>query len=100
MCVYNTTSNTALLFGLSQTTYKEALTRQVLSEHHQRVYVERAKPLEQYTTEEPLARFHFGKADINITAGLVRPKRRTQRSHSLSVGELVIIAHSKLSVTL
>ncbi|GAA6073650.1 putative nuclease HARBI1, partial [Tachysurus ichikawai] len=32
--------------------------------YRQRVYVERAQPLEQYTTEELYARFCFGNADI------------------------------------
>uniref|UniRef100_A0A671XWZ4 Putative nuclease HARBI1 n=1 Tax=Sparus aurata TaxID=8175 RepID=A0A671XWZ4_SPAAU len=58
-----------------------------------RVYVERAKPLEQYTDEELYARFRFGSADIRYIADLVRPKlqRRTRRSHSLSVEEQVLI---------
>ena len=45
----------------------------------QRVYVEHAKPLEQYTTEELYARFRFRNADIKYIADLVRPKlqRRT-----------------------
>ncbi|GAA6103008.1 putative nuclease HARBI1 [Tachysurus ichikawai] len=61
--------------------------------YSQRVYVERAQPLEQYTTEELYARFRFGKADIKYIADLVRPKlqRRTRRSHSLSVEEQVLI---------
>ncbi|XP_070844131.1 putative nuclease HARBI1 [Chaetodon trifascialis] len=60
----------------------------------QRVYVERAKPLEQYTTEELYVHFRFGNADIKYIADFVRPKlqRRTQRSHSLSVEEQVLIA--------
>uniref|UniRef100_A0A8C4HJK6 Putative nuclease HARBI1 n=1 Tax=Dicentrarchus labrax TaxID=13489 RepID=A0A8C4HJK6_DICLA len=45
--------------------------------YHQMVYVECAKPLEQYTTEELYARFRFGNADI--------------KSHSLSVEEQVLI---------
>uniref|UniRef100_A0A3B1JDY8 Putative nuclease HARBI1 n=1 Tax=Astyanax mexicanus TaxID=7994 RepID=A0A3B1JDY8_ASTMX len=62
--------------------------------YHQRVYLERAKPLEQYTTEELYARFRFGNADIKYIADLVRAKlqRRTRRSHSLSVEEQVLIA--------
>ncbi|XP_056594081.1 putative nuclease HARBI1 [Triplophysa dalaica] len=62
--------------------------------YRQRVYVERAQPLEQYTTEELYARFRFGNADIKYIADLVRPKlqRRTRRSHSLSVEEQVLIA--------
>ena len=62
--------------------------------YRRRVYVERAKPLEQYTTEELYARFRFGNADIKYIADLVRPKlqRRTHRSHSLSVEEQVLIA--------
>uniref|UniRef100_A0A8C1LTJ8 DDE Tnp4 domain-containing protein n=1 Tax=Cyprinus carpio TaxID=7962 RepID=A0A8C1LTJ8_CYPCA len=53
-----------------------------------------AQPLEQYTTEELYARFRFGNADdIKYIADLVRPKLqwRTQRSHSLSVEEHVLI---------
>lgn len=62
--------------------------------YRQRVYVERAKPLEQYTAEELYACFRFGTADIKYIADLVRPKlqRRTKRSHSLSVEEQVVIA--------
>ncbi|KAK2850164.1 hypothetical protein Q7C36_008947 [Tachysurus vachellii] len=61
--------------------------------YRQRVYVERAQPLEQYTTEELYACFRFGNAGIKYIADLVRPKlqRRTQRSHSLSVEEQVLI---------
>uniref|UniRef100_A0A3P9JC02 Putative nuclease HARBI1 n=1 Tax=Oryzias latipes TaxID=8090 RepID=A0A3P9JC02_ORYLA len=61
--------------------------------YRQRVYVERAQPLEQYTTEELYARFRFGNADIKYIADLVRPKlqRRTRRSHSLSVEQQVLI---------
>uniref|UniRef100_A0A3B3H985 Putative nuclease HARBI1 n=1 Tax=Oryzias latipes TaxID=8090 RepID=A0A3B3H985_ORYLA len=59
----------------------------------QRVYVERAQPLEQCTTEELYARFRFGNADIKYIADLVRPKlqQRTRRSHSLSVEQQVLI---------
>uniref|UniRef100_A0A3B3HZE4 Putative nuclease HARBI1 n=1 Tax=Oryzias latipes TaxID=8090 RepID=A0A3B3HZE4_ORYLA len=61
--------------------------------YHQRVYVERAQPLEQYTTEELYARFRVGNTDIKYIADLVRPKlqRRTRRSHSLSVEQQVFI---------
>uniref|UniRef100_A0A3P9JJI7 DDE Tnp4 domain-containing protein n=1 Tax=Oryzias latipes TaxID=8090 RepID=A0A3P9JJI7_ORYLA len=61
--------------------------------YRQRVYVERAQPLEQYTTEELYARFRFGNADIKYIADLVRPKlqRRTRKSHSLSVEQQVLI---------
>uniref|UniRef100_A0A3P9LD24 DDE Tnp4 domain-containing protein n=1 Tax=Oryzias latipes TaxID=8090 RepID=A0A3P9LD24_ORYLA len=61
--------------------------------YRQRVYVERAQPLERYTTEELYARFRFGNADIKYIADLVRPKlqRRTRRSHSLSVEQQVLI---------
>nr|XP_055029757.1 putative nuclease HARBI1 [Misgurnus anguillicaudatus] len=61
--------------------------------YRQRVYVERAQPLEQYTTEELYARFRSGNADIKYIADLVRPKlqRRTRRSHSLSVEQQVLI---------
>uniref|UniRef100_A0A3P9K6K5 DDE Tnp4 domain-containing protein n=1 Tax=Oryzias latipes TaxID=8090 RepID=A0A3P9K6K5_ORYLA len=61
--------------------------------YRQRVYVERAQPLEQYTTEKLYARFRFGNADIKYIADLVRPKlqRRTRRSHSLSVEQQVLI---------
>uniref|UniRef100_A0A8C7XMM8 Putative nuclease HARBI1 n=1 Tax=Oryzias sinensis TaxID=183150 RepID=A0A8C7XMM8_9TELE len=64
-----------------------------LEGYRQRVYVERAQPLEQYTTEELYARFRFGNADIKYIADLVRPKlqRRTRRSHSLSVEQQVLI---------
>ncbi|KAK0149992.1 putative nuclease HARBI1 [Merluccius polli] len=62
--------------------------------YRQRVYVERTKPLEQYTTEELYARFHFGKADIEHLVNLLRPKlqHRTQRSHGLSVEDQILIA--------
>lgn len=62
--------------------------------YRQRVYVEYAQPLEQYTTDELYARFHFGNANIKYIADLVRPKlqRRTGRSHSLSVEEQVLIS--------
>jgi len=61
--------------------------------YSQRVYVEHAQSLEQYTTEELYARFPFGKADSKYIADLVRPKlqRRTRRSHSLSMEEQVLI---------
>uniref|UniRef100_A0A3P9HEC7 Putative nuclease HARBI1 n=1 Tax=Oryzias latipes TaxID=8090 RepID=A0A3P9HEC7_ORYLA len=61
--------------------------------YRQRVYVERAQPLEQYTTEDLYACFRFGNADIKYIADLVRPKlqRRTRRSHSLSVEQQVLI---------
>uniref|UniRef100_A0A3B3I9Z0 Putative nuclease HARBI1 n=1 Tax=Oryzias latipes TaxID=8090 RepID=A0A3B3I9Z0_ORYLA len=61
--------------------------------YRQSVYVERAQPLEQYTTEELYARFRFGNADIKYIADLVRPKlqRRTRRSHSHSVEQQVLI---------
>ena len=57
------------------------------------MYVEHAKPLEQYTTEELYAHFHFGNADIEYIADLVRLelKWRTRSSHSLSVEEQVLI---------
>ncbi|KAF4101551.1 hypothetical protein G5714_017983 [Onychostoma macrolepis] len=60
----------------------------------QRVYVERTKPLEQYTTEELYVRFRFGKADIEYLVNLLRPKlqHRTQRSHGLSVEDQILIA--------
>lgn len=63
-------------------------------EYSRRVYVERSKPLEQYTHEELYARFRFGNADIKYIADLVRPElqRRTRRSHSMSVEEQVLIA--------
>ncbi|KAK2864907.1 hypothetical protein Q7C36_004061 [Tachysurus vachellii] len=38
--------------------------------YRQRVYVVRAHPLEQYTTEELYACFHFGNADIKYIADL------------------------------
>lgn len=62
--------------------------------YHRRVYVERAKLLEQYATEEMYSRFRFGNADIMYIADLVRPKlqRPTRRSHSLSLEEQVLIA--------
>ncbi|XDV16254.1 hypothetical protein PO909_016050 [Leuciscus waleckii] len=58
--------------------------------YRQRVYVERTKPLEQYTTEELYVRFCFGKADIKYLVNLLRPKlqHRTQRSH----GHQILIA--------
>uniref|UniRef100_A0A8C7WRW6 DDE Tnp4 domain-containing protein n=1 Tax=Oryzias sinensis TaxID=183150 RepID=A0A8C7WRW6_9TELE len=61
--------------------------------YRQRVYVERAQPLEQYTTKELYARFRFGNADIKYIADLVRPKlqRRTRKSHSLTVEQQVLI---------
>ncbi|XP_042607187.1 putative nuclease HARBI1 [Cyprinus carpio] len=61
--------------------------------YRQRVYVEHAQALEQYTTEELYARFRFGNAPIKYIADLVRPKRqwRTRRSHSLSVEKQVLI---------
>uniref|UniRef100_A0AAY5KXL8 Putative nuclease HARBI1 n=1 Tax=Esox lucius TaxID=8010 RepID=A0AAY5KXL8_ESOLU len=62
--------------------------------YRQRVYVERTKPLEQYTTEELYVRFRFGKADIEYLVNLLRPKlqHRTQRSHGLSVEDQILIA--------
>ncbi|ROL50235.1 Protein ALP1-like [Anabarilius grahami] len=62
--------------------------------YRQRVYVERTKPLEQYTTEELYVRFRFGKADIEYLVNLLRPKlqHRTQRSHGLSVEDQSLIA--------
>ncbi|KAM4540107.1 putative nuclease HARBI1 [Odontesthes bonariensis] len=61
--------------------------------HHARVYAERAKPLEQYTSEELYARFRFGRDDIKYIAD-VRPtlQHKTQRSHALSVKEQCLIA--------
>ncbi|XP_039659004.1 putative nuclease HARBI1 [Perca fluviatilis] len=61
--------------------------------YRQRVCVERAQQLEQYTTEELYDRFRFGNADIEYIADLVRPnlQRRTRRSHSLSVEVQVLI---------
>ncbi|KAL7405376.1 hypothetical protein ABVT39_028106 [Epinephelus coioides] len=61
--------------------------------YRQRMYVERTKPLEQYTTEELYARFRFGKADIEYLVSLLRPKlqHRTQRSHGLSVEDQILI---------
>ncbi|XP_051507181.1 putative nuclease HARBI1 [Myxocyprinus asiaticus] len=63
-------------------------------EFHQRVYVERIKLLEQYTTEELYALFHFGNADIKYIADLIRPKLQCKnpRSHALSVEEQALIA--------
>ncbi|XDV23817.1 hypothetical protein PO909_028214, partial [Leuciscus waleckii] len=48
----------------------------------------------QYTTEELYVRFRFGKADIEYLVNLLRPKlqHRTQRSHSLSVEDQILIA--------
>ncbi|KAJ8273395.1 hypothetical protein GJAV_G00101130 [Gymnothorax javanicus] len=62
--------------------------------YRQRVYVERTKPLEQYTTEELYAQFRFGRADIEYLVNLLRPKlqHRTQRSHGLSVEDRILIA--------
>ncbi|ROL47100.1 putative nuclease HARBI1 [Anabarilius grahami] len=62
--------------------------------YRQRVYVERTKPLEQYTTEKLYVRFRFGKADIEYLVNLLRPKlqHRTQRSHGLSVEDQILIA--------
>lgn len=55
------------------------------------MHAERAKPLEQYTSEELYARFRFGRDDIaKYIADLVRPtlQHQTQRSHALSVEAL------------
>ncbi|KAM4559245.1 putative nuclease HARBI1 [Odontesthes bonariensis] len=62
--------------------------------HHARVYAERAKPLEQYTSEELYARFRLGRDDIKYIADVVRPtlQHKTQRSHALSVEEQCSIA--------
>uniref|UniRef100_G3PMN0 Putative nuclease HARBI1 n=1 Tax=Gasterosteus aculeatus aculeatus TaxID=481459 RepID=G3PMN0_GASAC len=62
--------------------------------YRQRVYVERTKPLEQYTPEELYVRLRFGKADMEYLVNLLRPKlqHRTQRSHSLSVEDQILIA--------
>ncbi|KAL0153038.1 hypothetical protein M9458_051637 [Cirrhinus mrigala] len=62
--------------------------------YRQRVDAERAKPLEQYTSEELYARFRFGRDDIKYIADLVRPalQHQTQRSHALSVEEQCLIA--------
>ncbi|ROI81792.1 Protein ANTAGONIST OF LIKE HETEROCHROMATIN PROTEIN 1 [Anabarilius grahami] len=62
--------------------------------YHQRVHAERAKPLEQYTSEELYASFRFGRDDIKYIADLVRPtlQHQTQRSHALSVEEQCLIA--------
>ncbi len=62
--------------------------------YRQRVYVERTKPLEQYTTDELYVRFRFGKADIEYLVNLLRPKLQhiTQRSHGLSVEDQILIA--------
>uniref|UniRef100_A0AAY5KEH2 Putative nuclease HARBI1 n=1 Tax=Esox lucius TaxID=8010 RepID=A0AAY5KEH2_ESOLU len=51
-------------------------------------------PLGKYTTEELYVRFRFGKADIEYLVNLLRPKlqHRTQRSHSLSVEDQILIA--------
>uniref|UniRef100_A0A671PLS5 Putative nuclease HARBI1 n=1 Tax=Sinocyclocheilus anshuiensis TaxID=1608454 RepID=A0A671PLS5_9TELE len=61
--------------------------------YRQRVHAERAKPLEQYTSEELYARFCFGRDDIKYIADLVRPtlQHQTQRSHALSVEEQCLI---------
>lgn len=101
-CGFEKTNHTAILFSISERTYREALTWQVLSiaattslvgEDFVKVYVERTKPLAQYTTEELYAWFRFGNADIKYIAELVRPKlqRRTRRSHALSVEEHVFM---------
>ncbi|XDV16252.1 hypothetical protein PO909_016048 [Leuciscus waleckii] len=62
--------------------------------YRQRVYVERTKPLEQYTTEELYVRFCFGNAAIEYLVNLLRPnlQHRTQRSHGLSVEDQILIA--------
>ncbi|KAF7689974.1 hypothetical protein HF521_011778 [Silurus meridionalis] len=46
--------------------------------YRQRVYVERTKPLEQYTTEELYVRFRFGKADIEYLVNLLRDLQTNQ----------------------
>lgn len=58
------------------------------------MYAERAKPLQQYTSGELYARYHFGRDDIKYFAELVRPtlQCQTQRSHALSVEEQCSIA--------
>lgn len=58
-----------------------------------RVYVEHAKPLQQYTSGELYAHFRFGRDDIKYIADLLRPtlQRQTQRSHNFSVEEQCLI---------
>ncbi|XP_056441367.1 putative nuclease HARBI1 [Gadus chalcogrammus] len=62
--------------------------------HPARVYAERAKPLEQYTSDELYARFRFGRDDIKYISDLIRPtlQHKTRRSHALSVEEQCLIA--------
>uniref|UniRef100_A0A8C5GDH5 Putative nuclease HARBI1 n=1 Tax=Gouania willdenowi TaxID=441366 RepID=A0A8C5GDH5_GOUWI len=87
----------SLLLLWNDQTFEDVLSEdesQVWRDDSRRVYVERSKPLEQYTNEELYARFRFGNADIKYIADLVRPElqRRTRRSHSMSVEEQVLIA--------
>uniref|UniRef100_A0AAY4D9W8 DDE Tnp4 domain-containing protein n=1 Tax=Denticeps clupeoides TaxID=299321 RepID=A0AAY4D9W8_9TELE len=48
--------------------------------YRQRVYVERTKPLEQYTTEELYVQFRFGKAEYLMNPFRPKLQHRTQRS--------------------
>ncbi|KAM8823429.1 LOW QUALITY PROTEIN: putative nuclease HARBI1 [Spinachia spinachia] len=101
-CVFEKTNYSAIYISLSQRIHRETVKGQVLSTatttarrgYRQRVSVERAKPLEQYTTEELYVRFRFGKGDKEYLVNLLRPKpqHRTQKSHGLSVEDQILIA--------
>uniref|UniRef100_A0A3B3SZR7 DDE Tnp4 domain-containing protein n=1 Tax=Paramormyrops kingsleyae TaxID=1676925 RepID=A0A3B3SZR7_9TELE len=96
------TSHYCSIMPFSEDSQRDSEMVGVVHRHHhfarrgyrQRMYVERTKPLEQYTTEELYVRFRFGKADIEYLVNLLRPKlkHRTQRSHGLSVEDQILIA--------
>lgn len=60
------------------------------------VYVEGAKPLEQYTTEELYTCFHFGNADMKYIADHVRPKLHINTSTLSDVAKAVSITLASL----
>uniref|UniRef100_A0A672HET4 Nuclease HARBI1 n=1 Tax=Salarias fasciatus TaxID=181472 RepID=A0A672HET4_SALFA len=67
--------------------------------HHRRSYrprrhVDHPNLLQQYSNEEPYARHRFRRDDISYLCGVLRPylKRRTMRSHALTVEEQVLTA--------